>query len=618
MATIRKPPGHVKPRRAAAPPIVVEKRSFTPFAGFCYNFSVMKARDVSAILSDIATLLELKGDNPFKIRAYERGARIVDGLGDELDALVREGRLREHKGLGSALSDKITELVTTGRLPYYDDLRREFPATIFELLNIPGLGPKKVRLLYQALGVRTLGELEYACLENRLLALDGFGEKSQSKILEGIRLLKRHQGRFLFSDAMASAETVIDQLQVVPAVRRISVAGSLRRRMESVKDIDLLISSDSPADVMARFVSLPEVAEVIAHGDTKSTIRLADGLQADLRVVTDAEFPYALHHLTGSKEHNTALRALAKARGLKMNEYGLFRGEELIPCATEADIFDALGMEEIPPELRENLGEIETAQARRLPRLIDEADIQGVFHVHTTESDGHDTLERMVEAASALGYRYLGISDHSRSARYANGLSIERVRAQQAAIDEAQQRHPRITLFKGIEADILPDGSLDYPDDVLDRFDFVIASVHSKFGMTEAAMTDRVVRAISHPAVTILGHPTGRLLLSREGYPLNLGRVLDAARHHAVAIELNANPHRLDLDWRFCKDARDRGVVFSINPDAHTAEGLGDLRYGVGIARKGWLTRDDVLNTQSAERMRQTLSAKRAHAGHST
>jgi DNA polymerase (family 10) len=600
----------------ASPPVVVDNRPFTPFAGFCYNFSAMKAREVSAILSDIATLLELKGDNPFKIRAYQQGARIVDGLGDELVVLVREGRLHEHKGLGSALSDKITELVTTGRLPYYDELRREFPATIFELLKIPGLGPKKIRLLYQTLGIRTLGELEYACLENRLLALDGFGEKSQAKILEGIRLLKRHQGRFLFSDAMAAADTLITHLRAVPAVRRISVAGSLRRWKETVKDIDLLISSDAPADVMARFVALPQVAEVIAHGETKSGIRLTDGLQADLRVVSDLEFPYALHHFTGSKEHNTALRGLAKAQGLKMNEYGLFRGEELIPCATEADIFGALGMEEIPPELRENLGEIEAARARRLPRLIVEEDLQGAFHVHTTESDGHDSLEKMVTAAEALGYQYLGISDHSRSARYANGLSIERVRAQQTAIDEVQRRHPGITLFKGIESDILPDGSLDYPDDVLDRFDFVIASVHSRFGMTEAEMTDRVVKAISHPAVTILGHPTGRLLLSRESYPLNLSRVLDAARRHAVAIELNANPHRLDLDWRFCKDARDRGVIFSINPDAHTAEGLADLRYGVGIARKGWLTRDDVLNTQSAERMRQMLSAKRAHASH--
>jgi len=597
-------------------PVVVDEPPFTPSAGFCYNPHIMKARDVSAILSDIATLLELKGDNPFKIRAYEQGARIVESLGDELAALVREGRLHEHKGIGPALSEKITELVTTGRLSYYDELRREFPSTIFDLLKIPGLGPKRVRLLYQQLGVRSVGELEYACMENRLLTLDGFGEKSQAKILEGIRLLKRHQGQFLFSDAMAEAEKLIAALRPLRDVIRISIAGSLRRRKEIVKDIDLLISSAAPADVMARFVALPQVAEIIARGETKSSVRLAEGLQADLRVVTDAEFPFALHHFTGSKEHNTALRGLAKSQGLKMNEYGLFRGEELIPCASEADIFAALGMEEIPPELRENLGEIEAAQGRRLPALITDADIQGVFHAHTTESDGRDALEEMVGAAAALGYRYLGISDHSRSARYANGLSIERVRAQQAAIDEAQRRHPEITLFKGIESDILPDGSLDYPDDVLTSFDFVIASVHSRFGMTEAAMTDRVVKAISHPAVTILGHPTGRLLLSREGYPLDLTRVLDAARRHHVVIELNANPHRLDLDWRFCKDARDRGVTFSINPDAHSTEGLADTRYGVGIARKGWLTRADVFNARRADEMRQTLSAKRAHAEH--
>ncbi|MBI3621075.1 MAG: DNA polymerase/3'-5' exonuclease PolX [Nitrospirae bacterium] len=571
----------------------------------------MKARDISEILSDIATLLELKGDNPFKIRAYEQGARIVEGLGDQLEPLVREGRLHEHKGIGPALSEKITELVTTGRLAYYDELRKEFPATIFDLLNIPGLGPKRVRLLYQKLGVRSLGELEYACVENRLLTLDGFGEKSQAKILDGIQQLKRHQGRFLFSDAMEAAEGLIAALRQSPEVIRISLAGSLRRRKETAKDIDLLVSSGSPAAVMARFVALPGVADVIAHGETKSSIRLSSGLQADLRVVSDTEFPYALHHFTGSKEHNTALRGLAKSLGLKMNEYGLFRGEELVPCATEADIFAALGMDEIPPELRENLGEIEAAQARQLPELITESDIQGVFHAHTTESDGRHSLEEMVKAAKALGYRYLGISDHSRSAHYANGLSIERVRAQHNAIDEIQQRHPEITIFKGIESDILADGSLDYPDEVLNSFDFVIASVHSRFGMTEDDMTARVIKAISHPAVTILGHPTGRLLISRDAYPLNLTRVLEAAKAHHVAVELNANPHRLDLDWRFCKDARDRGVRLSINPDAHSTEGLSDTRYGVGVARKGWLKRADVFNTQSADQMRQTLAAKK-------
>jgi len=570
----------------------------------------MKAHEVGTILSDIAALLELKGDNPFKIRAYEQGARIVEGLGDQLEPLVREGRLHEHKGIGAALSEKITELVRTGRLAYHDELRREFPPAIFDLLKIPGLGPKKVRRLYQTLGVRSLGELEYACVENRLLTLDGFGEKSQANILEGIQLLKRHQGRFLFSDALEAAEALLAALQASPDVSRTSLAGSLRRRMETVKDIDLLVSSDSPAAVMERFVALPGVAEVIAHGGTKSSVRLGSGLQADLRVVSDREFPYALHHFTGSKEHNTILRGLAKSRGLKMNEYGLFRGDELIPCSTEAEIFAALGLDDIPPELRENLGEIEAAQARRLPDLIAERDIQGVFHAHTTESDGRHSLEAMVSAAAALGYRYLGISDHSRSARYANGLSIERVRAQHRAIDALQQRHPEIVLFKGIESDILADGSLDYPDDVLDGFDFVIASVHSRFGMTEEEMTARVVKAISHPAVTILGHPTGQLLLSRDSYPLNLTRVLDAAKMHHVAVELNANPHRLDLDWRFCKDARDRGVTLSINPDAHSTEGLSDTRYGVGIARKGWLTRADVFNTQSADQMRRTLTAK--------
>ena len=575
-----------------------------------YMHSMIDARTVSAVLSDIATLLELKGDNPFKIRAYENAARIVDGLGDELTSLVEKGQLTEQKGIGSALSEKISELVLIGRLNYYDELRKEFPPTIFDLLQIPGLGPKKVRLLYQKLGIRSLGELEYACNENRLISLDGFGEKSQAKVIEGIRLLKKHQGQFLCSDALEAAQEILALLESLPSIQRISLAGSLRRRKETVKDIDIVSSATNPVVVMERFVSLPLVSDIVDHGETKSSIRLSSGLQVDLRVVTDQEFPYALHHFTGSKEHNTALRGIAKSRGMKLNEYGLFKGETLIRCSDEAALFAALGMDEIAPELREGLGEIEAAAVHQLPELITEEDIQGIFHVHTTDSDGRHSLEEMVKAAQALGYRYLGISDHSRSAHYANGLSIDRVRAQHKAIDRLQQRYPDIRLFKGIESDILADGSLDYPDRVLKEFDFVIASIHSRFSMPEAEMTARMTKAMSHPAVTILGHPTGRLLLSREPYHVNLTTVLEAAKQYGVVVELNANPHRLDLDWRFCKHARDLGVPLSINPDAHSTAGLGDTRYGVGIARKGWMTRADILNTQPPDRIEQRLSSK--------
>lgn len=574
----------------------------------------MDAQKVSSMLSEIAALLELKGENPFKIKAYENGARIVEGLGDRLPSLVKERRLSELKGIGPALSEKITELVETGRLPYYDELRKEFPPTIFELLDIPGLGPKKIRQLYQQLNIRSLGELEYACLENRLLTLEGFGEKSQANILHGIQLLKRHQGQFLFSEALEAAEALVGQLAARPDVQRISIAGSLRRRKETVKDIDLVVSSASPAAVMEAFVALPEVTEVVARGDTKSSVRLNSGMQADLRVVADQEFPYALHHFTGGKEHNTALRGLAKTRGIKINEYGLFRGDELIPCASESEIYAALEMAEIPPELREDGGEIEAAQAHHLPALVTDEDIQGIFHVHTTESDGRHSLEEMVNAARALGYKYVGISDHSRTAHYAHGLTIERVLAQHEAIDQLQRRYDDIVIFKGIESDILPDGSLDYPDKILAQFDFVIASVHSRFNMEEAEMTDRVIRAVSHPAVTILGHPTGRLLLSRDGYQINLPKVLRAAKAHGTVVELNANPHRLDLDWRICKEARELGVKISINPDAHNIHGLRDTRYGVGIARKGWLTREDIFNTQSVEQIRQTFMTRHAAA----
>ena len=569
----------------------------------------LTVQSISAILSEIAVLLELKGDNPFKIRAYENGARVVDSLGEQLFGLVAEGKLAGQKGIGSALSEKISELVDTGRLRYFEELRREFPQTIFELLQIPGLGPRKVRLLYQQLDIRTLGELEYACHENRLTSLEGFGPKSQTNVLDGIGLLKKHRGLYLFSEAMNAAQELLSLLKTCTAIQRVSLAGSLRRRKETVKDIDIVASSDSADTLMKHFVGLSIVSDIIAHGQTKSSIRLDSGLQVDLRVVNDQAFPFALHHFTGSKEHNTALRGLAKTQGLKINEYGLFRGTTRLPCADEAALFKALEMDDIPPELRENFGEIEAASSHTLPSLVTERDIKGIFHAHTTDSDGRHSLEEMVTAASALGYQYIGISDHSRTAHYAHGLSIDRIRAQHQAIASLQDRCPDITILKGIESDILPDGSLDYPDSVLKCFDFVIASVHSQFTMTEEAMTKRIVTAMSHPAVTMLGHPTGRLLLSREPYQLNLQHVLEAAKRYRVVIELNANPHRLDLDWRFCKYARDLGVKFSINPDAHSTDGLENVQYGVGIARKGWLAPADIINTESVETLRRTVLA---------
>ena len=571
----------------------------------------MNKQEVSEILEEIATLLELKGENPFKSRAYANAARIIASLETDLSEAVRTEELRKVRGIGEALFEKIRELVTTGRLAYYEELKSSIPSGLFEIIQIPGLGPKRAKLIYDKLGVATVGELEYACNENRLLSLEGFGPRMQEKIKEGIQYMKRHRGQFLYPVAHAEAQAIYETLSKQKAIQRIAIAGSLRRKKETVKDIDFVVSAKSSEAVMEAFTTLPSIEEVIAKGDTKSAVRLRSGIQADLRVVSEAEFPYALHHFTGSKEHNIAMRARAQRMGMKMNEYGLFKGDRLIPCKDEEAIFAQLGLAYIPPELREDMGEIKAAEERRLPTLLEPKDIRGIFHAHTTYSDGNARLEEMVQAALAAGYEYIGISDHSQSAKYAHGLEVARIHQQHDEIDKVQKKYPDIMIFKGIECDILPDGSLDYSDDILATFDFVIASVHSKFNMTEEDMTARVLKAIQNPYVTMLGHPTGRLLLSREGYPINLQKVIDVARKCGVVMELNAHPHRLDLDWRLGPYARDRGVSISINPDAHSTEGIGDVIYGVGIARKGWFTKEEVFNTRSASDMRALLSRKR-------
>jgi DNA polymerase (family X) len=571
----------------------------------------LNKQELSEILEEIATLLELKGENPFKSRAYIHAARVIASLEMDLVDAVKTGQLRKLKGIGDALFDKIRELVTTGKLSYYDELKASVPSGLLQMIEIPGLGPKRAKIIHDKLGVATIGELEYACHENRLLDLEGFGSRMQGKILEGIQYMKRHRGQFHYPVAYEEAQAIYNGLGKHPQIRRVEIAGSLRRKKETVKDIDFVASAKSSDAIMKAFTSSSVVEEVIARGATKSSVRLRSGLQADLRVVTEAEFPFALHHFTGSKEHNIAMRGRAQKMGIKMNEYGLFRGKKLIPCKDEKDIFSKLGLSYIPPELREDMGEIQAAEDQKLPRLIEDDDIRGIFHTHTTYSDGNGTLEEMVQAAKAAGYEYIGISDHSQSAKYARGLEVERVHKQQREIDSLQKRYPGIAIFKGIECDIHPDGTLDYSDDILATFDFVIASVHSKFKMTEEDMTRRVIKAIRNPYVTMLGHPTGRLLLSREGYPINLQKIIDAACERGVIIELNAHPYRLDLDWRMGLYAREKGLSISINPDAHSTEGIKDVRYGVGVARKGWFTRDTVFNTRSASEIKKALSKRK-------
>ena len=559
----------------------------------------MDRNEVARVLDEIAVLLELAGENPFKARSYAQVARQVEQLEEDLGVLVREGRLREIKGVGEALEKKIEELARTGVLEYHQKLRAQFPESLFELFGIPGLGPKRIRALYEELQVASLGELEYACHENRLVSLNGFGAKMQAKVLEGIEFAKRGRGLFLCGQAQEEAERLRGILEAGPEVVRVEVAGSLRRCKEVVKDIDLIAASGAPEGVMERFVGSEGVVHVVGRGETKTSVVLASGMGADLRVVGEEAFPYALHHFTGSKEHNVVMRQRAKERGLKLNEYGLFRGEECVPCASEEDLFEALGLPYIPPELREDRGEFELD---RTPRLVERGDLVGVFHCHTRFSDGGMSLEELAERAADRGYGYVVVADHSRSAGYAGGLSVERVLEQHGRIDALNRKGLGARLLKGIESDIRGDGSLDYDDEVLARFDCVIASVHSGFGMSEAQATKRLVRAIEHPATTILGHPTGRLLLARAGYPVDMEAVFEACAAHGTAIEINANPHRLDLDWRYVRRAKERGVKLCIAPDAHSVAGLDDVVYGLGIAPvKGWLGPEDLLNCMGEE-----------------
>ena len=560
------------------------------------------------ILEEIATLLELTGENPFKSRAYQNAARNLEKSEVDFDELVKENRLTEIEGIGEAISKKLTELIQTGKLEYYEKLKDSVPPGHLEMLKIPGLGPKKIHALYEQLGVKDVGELEYACLENRLVDLKGFGEKTQDNILAGIAKLKVYKERRLYAEVAVEAEVLLEYLKRDKSILSISIAGSLRRGNETVKDIDILAASKNPEKLGGHFTSYERIETVTANGETKVSVVLKSGINADLRIVTSAEYPYALHHFTGSKEHNTAMRGRAKDMGLKMNEYGLFRGEKNIKCANEEELFATLKLQFIEPELRENMGEIQAAEKNELPKLVEEKDVRGIFHVHTNFSDGGETLENMARAAREMGLQYIGISDHSRSAYYAGGLQIEDIKKQHELIDKLNEKLKPFHIFKGIEADILPDGSLDYDEKTLARFDFVIAAVHSNFNMPAREMTARLKIALQNKYATMLAHQTGRLLLSREPYAVNLEEVIDTAAKFGKAVELNANAHRLDLDWRHCIYAKRKGVKIAINPDAHQIAGLRDVSFGVKIARKGWLSSEDCLNCMSLVRMKEYLA----------
>ncbi len=583
----------------------------------------MDKNQVANLLDELASLLELKeGTNPFEVRAYQNATRAVNALDGDIEQLTREGKLKGVPGLGPTIISRIEEAVETGHIALYDELVKTTPPIKLEMLRIPGVGPKKINAIYNQLHITSIADLIEAINENKVAALPGFGKKTQDKILQGIDFLNQHAGRFLYPVAEHEASLIFTVLKSIPEIVRLQVGGSLRRRRETIGDIDMVASvADSTGDddrrkIMDIFTSQPSVAAVTGKGETKSSVVLSNGMNMDLRVVNDSQFPYTLHHFTGSKEHHIALRRRALSMNMTINDYGLFRGKEphleLIPCKDEVDIYAALGMEYIEPELREDMGEIEAAVNRTLPVLVQESDLLGVLHVHSTWSDGQNPIRDMAEACIARGFSYLGITDHSKTAAYAGGLTEEDLRRQHKEIDRLNEEYAgRLRILKGTECDILRDGSLDYADDVLATLDFVVASIHSLFNLSEEEQTRRMLRAISNPYVDIIGHPTGRILLSREGYSLDIDAVIDAAAAHGVCIEVNASPLRLDLDWRYLHRARDKGIKIPIDPDAHTIDGLDEMRYGIGIARKGWLRAGDVLNTKSTEELLNFFRSRR-------
>ncbi len=575
---------------------------------------------VAEILVEIGTLLELKGENPFKTRAYLNAARTIEGLSEPLAKIVAENRLGEIKGVGKALTKKITELVTTGELKYYDELKASIPPGLIEMLEIPGLGPKKIQALNQKLGVDSVEKLEAACQNGKVAELDGFGEKTQANILEGIERRRTYASKHLLSEALGAAELLLDGLREHPDVIRCSAAGSLRRFKEVIGDIDLLASSKKPAEVIEFFAAQPEIIKVTAKGETKASVILDGGIQCDLRVVSDREFPFALAYFTGSKEHNIVMRQRAIQRSLRLNEYGLFKSKEetrdpklLVPCQDEAEIFAKLDLPFVPPELREDHGEFAAGEKNDLPRLIEWTDLKGALHNHSTWSDGHNRLEEIAEYMEDLGLAYWAITDHSKSSFQAKGLDAKRVRQQIAEIKKINgqlaERGSDFRLLTGTEVDILRD-RLDFDDELLVELDVVVASLHVP-STNEAENTKRLIRAAENKFVHIIGHLTGRLLLEREPYPVNTQAVIDACAGTGTWIELNCNPHRFDLDWRLWPCAKGKGVKCVINPDAHRNEHAGFLRLGAGIARKGWLEQTNVVNTLTLKSLWKELKHKR-------
>jgi DNA polymerase (family 10) len=571
--------------------------------------------DIAKIFNQLADLLEIKGDNPFRIRAYRMAARNIGSLSDDVREMIKNGKdLTEISGIGKDLAEKIGQIVKSGGLSQLEEIKKEVPAALIDLMKIEGLGPKRTGVLYEKLGIENIDELEKAAEKGKIKELEGFGEKTEENILREIKrggAQKGEKARIKLADAEELAGPLIKYLKQIDGVKKIEIAGSYRRGRETVGDLDILVTHMKGSDVMQRFVDYEDVERVLAKGQTKSSVLMKSNLQVDLRAVPEVSYGAALHYFTGSKEHNIEIRKMGMEKGLKINEYGVFKDDQRIAGKTEKEVFAQVGLPYIEPELRENRGELEAAQDNKLPQLIEIEDIRGDLHTHTDETDGRSSLEQMAQAAVAKGYEYLAICDHSKRVSVSNGMDEKRLSEQIDQIERLNEKLDKIVLLKSIEVEILEDGSLDLPDRILKRLDLVVCAVHYKFRISREKQTERIIKGISNPYVTILSHPTGRLINRREPYELDMESLMKAAKDTGCALELNAQPERMDLNDLYCKMAKENGVMIVISTDAHSTDELNMMKYGIKQARRGWIEADDVLNTKNLQQLLKWIKNRR-------
>jgi DNA polymerase (family 10) len=581
-----------------------------------YNLPINKMtnQEIAEILVHISQILDIQGENPFKIRAYIKASQTIENLTYQLSSLEDKDKIMELPGIGEGIAKKIKELLDTGKLKYYEDIKKSEYAPLIELLRIPGMGPKHAKLVHDELGVKSIEELRKAAEAGKLRELTGLGEKVEQNILQGIQQVQKFKERYSLAFIYPRAQNIVEELKKVKEVKQITLGGSLRRMKETIGDVDVLVASEKPKPVMDAFVNLPQRAKVLSEGSTKASIMTKDGFQVDIRVVKPISFGAAQHYFTGSKAHNIRIRSLGIDKGLKINEYGVFKGQKNIAGKTEEEVFKSVGLPYIPPELREDQGEIEAAQNNQLPHLIELKDLKGDLHIHSDWTDGNNTIEEMAQAAKKRGYRYIAICDHSPTIGITHGLTPERLSQQMEQIDQinkkiAQKKGGKnFRILKGIEVDIRSNGQLDFEDDVLKELDVVVGAVHTKFTQTKDEMTKRIVKAIENPNVDIIAHPTGRLIGKREPYQVDMDKIMDACKANGKVLELNAYPERLDLSDINCKKAKEKGVKIAISTDAHADAHLEWMEFGVATARRGWIEPQDVINTLPLSKLLKLLS----------